>query len=127
DQYAFHRLSAEIEDMQKWLQLGGGPSTFDAWEWLSDLPGETRVMGSGPRPGCMHVAPALSGGHTGRPNTFIIGLDDNRFPGGGFQDPLRDDLAARLAELEKPRGLRALWARLFGRRKSRPAKNVAAA
>lgn len=27
-----------------------------------------------------------------------------------------DVLAARLAELEKPRGLRALWARLFGRR-----------
>jgi hypothetical protein len=32
-------------------------------------------------------------------------------------------LGARVAELEKPRGLRALWARLFGRRKpQRPAK-----
>jgi hypothetical protein len=32
-------------------------------------------------------------------------------------------LVARVAELEKPRGLRALWARLFGRRKAqRPAK-----
>lgn len=29
-----------------------------------------------------------------------------------------EELAARVAELEKPRGLRALWARLFGRRKS---------
>src|SRR5262249_49475290 len=25
DQYAFHKLSADIEDMQKWLQVGGGP------------------------------------------------------------------------------------------------------
>jgi ATP-dependent helicase/nuclease subunit B len=102
DQYAFHKLSAEIEDMQKWLQLGGGPSTFDAWDWLTALPGETRVLGSGPRPGCVHVAPMLSGGHTGRPHTFLVGLDDNRFPGAGFQDPLlldseRRGLSSKLA------------------------------
>jgi hypothetical protein len=36
-------------------------------------------------------------------------------------------LAARVAELEKPRGLRALWLRLFGRRKARPAEPVVAA
>jgi chromosome segregation ATPase len=36
-------------------------------------------------------------------------------------------LAARVAELEKPRGLRALWLRLFGRRKARSAEPVAAA
>jgi chromosome segregation ATPase len=36
----------------------------------------------------------------------------------------RQTLAARVAELEKPRGLRALWLRLFGRRK---AKSVAPA
>jgi hypothetical protein len=36
-------------------------------------------------------------------------------------------LGTRVAELEKPRGLRALWLRLFGRRKARPAEPVAAA
>jgi hypothetical protein len=36
-------------------------------------------------------------------------------------------LAARVAELEKPRGLRALWLRLFGRRKAKPAESVVAA
>jgi DNA repair exonuclease SbcCD ATPase subunit len=36
-------------------------------------------------------------------------------------------LADRVVELEKPRGLRALWLRLFGRRKSTPAKQVDAA
>ena len=28
------------------------------------------------------------GGHSGRPYTFIVGLDDSRFPGAGSQDPL---------------------------------------
>jgi hypothetical protein len=35
-------------------------------------------------------------------------------------------LAARVAELEKPRGLRALWLRLFGRRKAKTPESVAA-
>jgi DNA anti-recombination protein RmuC len=38
-----------------------------------------------------------------------------------------EGLAARVAELEKPRGLRALWLRLFGKRKSRHAEPGAAA
>jgi len=124
DQYAFHRLSAEIEDMLKWLRLGEGTTTFDAWEWLANLPNETRVLGSGPRPGCLHVAPALSGGHSGRPHTFIIGLDDNRFPGAGFQDPLlldseRRKLSSRLSTAaeqleEKLRDFARLLARLRG-------------
>jgi hypothetical protein len=37
-----------------------------------------------------------------------------------------EGLTARVAELEKPRGLRALWLRLFGRRKAKPAEPVAA-
>jgi hypothetical protein len=35
-------------------------------------------------------------------------------------------LADRVTELEKPRGLRALWAWLFGRRKKTPAVEVEA-
>jgi hypothetical protein len=124
DQYAFDRLTAEIEDMQKWLRLGEGPSTFDAWKWLSELPAEARVLGSGPRPGCLHVASALSGGHTGRPHTFIVGLDDTRFPGAGLQDPLlldseRRKLSSRLPTaagqmVEKLRDFARLLARLRG-------------
>ena len=37
---------------------------------------------------------------------------------------VNQELAMRVAELEKPRGLRALWARLFGRRKSRAEKTL---
>jgi hypothetical protein len=36
----------------------------------------------------------------------------------------QQSLAARTAELEKPRGLRALWLRLFGRRKAKPPEPV---
>jgi hypothetical protein len=39
----------------------------------------------------------------------------------------QQSLAARVAELEKPWGLRALWLRLFGRRKVKQAERVVAA
>jgi hypothetical protein len=38
----------------------------------------------------------------------------------------KESLAARVAELEKPRGLRALWQRLFGRRGAKPTDPSAA-
>jgi chromosome segregation ATPase len=39
----------------------------------------------------------------------------------------QQSLTARLTELEKPRGLRAIWLRLFGRRKAKSAEPVVAA
>ena len=58
------------------------------WEWLEALPVESRILASGPRPGCIHVDHVAKGGHSGRANTFIVGLDDSRFPTRGGQDPL---------------------------------------
>ncbi|MHC4506398.1 MAG: PD-(D/E)XK nuclease family protein, partial [Planctomycetota bacterium] len=68
------------------------------------LPGEreARIEGSGPRPGCLHVAHALSGGHSGRPHTFVVGLDDARFPGAGLQDPLLLDGERRRLSRDLP-------------------------
>ncbi|MDQ2970464.1 MAG: hypothetical protein M3R34_04925, partial [Acidobacteriota bacterium] len=40
-----------------------------------------------PRPGCLHFAEFRSGGFSGRPHTFLIGLDEKRHPGGGREDP----------------------------------------
>ena len=34
------------------------------------------------------MANVLAGGHSGRPHTFIVGLDDSRFPGARLQDPI---------------------------------------
>ncbi|MBU4490561.1 MAG: hypothetical protein KKE79_08000, partial [Actinobacteria bacterium] len=56
--------------------------------WLAELAGESHAGGQGPRPGCMYVTSWSTGGHSGRAHTFIVGLDDGRFPGAGNQDPI---------------------------------------
>jgi RecB family exonuclease len=50
------------------------------------------VGASGPRPGHLHVSGIRTGGYAGRPNTFLLGLDEGRFPGAVFQDPILADL-----------------------------------
>ncbi|MBP1658829.1 MAG: hypothetical protein H6P95_21 [Candidatus Aminicenantes bacterium] len=46
------------------------------------------VGASAPRPGHLHVSSYASGGFSGRPMTFVAGLDDADFPGHGLQDPV---------------------------------------
>ncbi|MHC4252031.1 MAG: PD-(D/E)XK nuclease family protein, partial [Planctomycetota bacterium] len=88
DNYGRKKLVEEIDEILAIVDRGLEGSGAGSWEWLASLPQETRVGGSGPRPGCLHVAPVLGGGHSGRPHTFIVGLDDARFPGAGLQDPI---------------------------------------
>ena len=45
---------------------------------------------------------SLSGGHSGRSHTFIVGLDDSRFPGTGLQDPLFLDGERRAVSPQLP-------------------------
>lgn len=77
-------------------------TSADLWEWLRDLPGATRILGSGPRPGRLHVDSIFGGGHSGRPHTWILGLDDTRFPGVGLPDPLLLDGERRAVSAELP-------------------------
>src|SRR5690606_15340304 len=52
--------------------------------WIAGL-----AVGQGePRPGALHLATLEQGGHTGRPHVFLVGLDEDRFPGKGGEDPL---------------------------------------
>ncbi len=74
--------------MSQHLSPESDPVSLNVWEWLAALPQEVRLLGSGPRPGCVHVTNIYRGGHSGRRHTFILGLDDNRFPGAGLQDPV---------------------------------------
>ncbi len=91
DNLALMRLKSNIEELLSLVEdlidedddIG-----LDAWEWLSGLANSSRVGGNGPRPGHLHVASIHSGGHSGRRHTFIVGLEDGRFPGAGLQDPL---------------------------------------
>lgn len=123
DQYALVRLVEEIERTRRWVEKAP-PEAWSAAEYLTNLPEQLRVLGSGPRPGHLHVAPMLAGGHSGRGHTFVVGLDDGRFPGAGLQDPLLLDterkaispaLPTAAADLEaRLRDFAALLARLEG-------------
>ena len=100
DEYSRERLLEEIGEFADCLDEKD-PTGLDVREWLADLPRSAQVGGQGPRPGCLFVSPLRSGGHSGRGHTFIVGLDDSRFPGPGLQDPLildaeRDELSEDL-------------------------------
>ncbi len=102
DGLARQRLEQELRAMAEAQASGEAPGGFDAWEWLAELPGSLRVAGSGPRPGHLHVASIRSGGHSGRTHTFIVGLDDGRFPPSGLQDPLLLDQERRAIHADLP-------------------------
>ncbi len=66
-----------------------------------------RVGASGPAPGQIHVSSWVAGGRSGRPKTFVVGLDQAAFPGAGIQDPiLLDEERERLNEVGKTPALR---------------------
>ena len=88
DEYAKGRLQSEINQLLSIIGQDQDYPGFDVWGWLGELPGTASVAGRGPRPGCLYVATVRDGGHSGRKNTFILGLDDSKFPGAGLQDPL---------------------------------------
>jgi ATP-dependent helicase/nuclease subunit B len=59
-----------------------------AFEWLENLASGLSVGASGPAPGHLHLSSWRTGGFSGRPMTFVVGLDQGTFPGGGIQDPI---------------------------------------
>ena len=73
---------------------GGGPAPpgtldrDDAIDRLRTLVTSLTVGSSSPLPGHLHVSGFESGGFSGRPETFIVGLTDSAFPGPGPQDPV---------------------------------------
>jgi ATP-dependent helicase/nuclease subunit A len=106
DANARNRLMEEISEAVQCLDHDPGSGLEDMAMWLEALPGELVVMGAGPRPGCLYVSPLASGGHSGRPYTFVIGLDEQRFPGGETDDPvLTDSDRARLNASHPEAGL----------------------
>ncbi len=126
DAYAAERLAKEVRALAEALQQAD--TSLDMRQRLQELLARLSVGGRGPRPGCLYVAPLLLGGHSGRPHTYVVGLDDSRFPGAGLQDPvlldsertpvgrrLQKDLPTAQTRLaDKVRGFRDLLARLRG-------------
>jgi len=87
DNLALAKLRSRIHRLAR-LVAHEETAGIDVLSWLADLPRTVLVGGSGPRPGRLHVSGILTGGHSGRAHTTIVGLDDGRFPGGSGQDPL---------------------------------------
>lgn len=86
DRYARRKLLDDIAAMRGNLQYGGGP--LDVLAWLEELPIESRIMASGPRPGCVHVSSLGRGGFAGRPRVFVLGMDDGQYPRRVPVDPV---------------------------------------
>jgi len=95
DGFALGHIIERMEEMKRWAAALPGPQEQDPAEILARVPGSVPVAGSAPMPGMIHVAHILSGGHSGRSHTFIIGLDEGRFPGAGLQDPILLDVERR--------------------------------
>lgn len=55
---------------------------------LREAVGTLAVASSTPLPGHAHVARIAAAGWSGRSRTFVLGLDEARFPGGSAQDPV---------------------------------------
>jgi ATP-dependent helicase/nuclease subunit B len=73
-----------------------------------------RVGASPPLPGRLHVAGMGSGGFSGRPVTFVAGLDEASFPGRGLQDPILLDEERAAISGSLPTSADVLRANLFG-------------
>lgn len=81
--------TALIEEMTKILPYSNEmiPS-YEAFEKVTDLLFSLKINKSRPQPGHLHVASFKSGIYHHRPNVFVIGLDNRKFPGESSEDPL---------------------------------------
>lgn len=124
-----YSLKSILENLQQMIEALGEDDTIpwiDMLRWIRGLTQNVRVMASGPRPGMIHLDNIYSGGHTGRLNTFIIGMDDERFPGSGGHDPLLMDIERTSISPDLPQVRHETGKRLkkFGRLLSRLHGNV---
>ena len=89
DATAQSALSTLFEEFES---LPGEPVARErAVERLSDAVLALHVAPDRPRPGRLHFAEYRSGGFSGRRQTFLIGFDEKRHPGGGREDPVLSD------------------------------------
>lgn len=60
----------------------------EALEKMINIVSDIRIIPSGPKPGCLHVSHYKNGARSGRTHTFIVGLDEGKFPERVIQDPV---------------------------------------
>ena len=67
-------------------------SLHDALNRIEMMIRDTKVRGSEPAPGCLHLSSYKHGGRSGRPHTYVVGCDAQLFPGASTQNPVLLDL-----------------------------------
>lgn len=108
-------LIQAIDSMRLVVQRTSLQSEFDPLVWLGSMLGDLRVDATGPRPGAIHVANILGGGHSGRRLAILVGMDDARVAVRLAEDPmLLDDDRTLLAgslpsAAERQRQRRDAW------------------
>ena len=112
------RRAAEalVERLEEFVADGRFPRLplKEALDLVRTAGASLRVGASPSLPGHIHVAGLATGGRSGRPVTFVAGLDEAAFPGRGLQDPvLLDEERAGLSE-GLPSSADVLRSRLFG-------------
>lgn len=96
DREAYASIRARLEEVAE-LETALLPRE-DAFERLCILLENIRIGASGPQPGHLHLSSYRSGGYSGRPLTFVVGLNQEHFPGIGYQDPfLLDEERERIS------------------------------
>ncbi len=74
-------------------------SLDQAVDRLKQILDNITVEHADPAPGTLHIAHYASGGYSGRSCTFVVGLDQMRFPGVQLQDPvILDEERIRLSK-----------------------------
>ncbi|MBN2534410.1 MAG: PD-(D/E)XK nuclease family protein [Spirochaetales bacterium] len=124
DNYATDVINIQLKECINNMEKITPYPHFNAWNWLRSLLDKMRILGMGPGEGCIYVTNIESGGYSGRPYTFIIGLDDSRFPGTGYYDPVlldqeRSDISEHLPLMadipaKKITSIKRLFTRLNG-------------
>ncbi len=96
-------------------ESGAQPMSLrEALDLLRTAGASLRAGASPPLPGRLHVSSLLTGGVSGRPVTFVAGLDEASFPGRGLQDPILLDEERAAVSPTLPTSGDVLRSHLFG-------------
>ncbi|MTI80843.1 MAG: hypothetical protein FH758_08165 [Firmicutes bacterium] len=93
------------------ITQAGQMATFEmelgeALERIENLTSGYRVGASASKPGHLHIVSYNNLIWTLRPNTYVVGLDANTFPGSGRQDPVLLDMERSRINDELPLGIK---------------------
>lgn len=111
DKAALSTITSCLEQIAAFSKLELGIE--EAVEKTADMLESLRVGQSGPKPGDVHLTSYRNLIWSGRPYTFVVGLDADTFPGAFRQDPVLLDSERQMIHADLPLGLDKLEEKQF--------------